>query len=1138
MSMFNEVTPCGANPCHCSRMWFILIVCAWAVSLTAPATAQLDRFGPPQIVKFAGPQAPSLVTAADLDGDGDADVLAGSGGENSIVWYENRLLEEEQDIGPPQIISAMGDTTRSLVTADLDGDGDLDILAYTAIQTAPWNDAIVWYENRLTEPEEDFGPQQVISTRRTERVFAADIDGDGDSDVISASRWGSTNAVTWLENKLNEDESFGPHQLIAYAMGRSLFADDLDGDGDMDVLFATFGEVSWSENRLTESEGDFAPIRIIDGNNRQKEFVIAQDLDGDGDADILSASLNYFDRGIVWHENRLSEAEGDFYERQEISHYTDGANCLFTADLDGDGDADILSGSYHKGTITWYENRLTEKEKDFGPKDFVTSNASEVQSVFAIDLDEDGDADVLSASEGDNKIVWYDNKIVEEDDFAPEKIIDFGVIAFQSVFDKDLDGDGDSDLLSISQYGEPDKIIWSENRLAEQGEFSPLQVITTEVITPTSVYAVDIDGDGDADALSASYSDDKIAWYENRLAEDEKDFGSQQVISTDADGARSVFAVDLDGDGDADVLSASFRDNKIAWYDNRLSEPEEDFGPQEVISLNVDSPTFVYATDLNGDGYADVLAHSLPHPIEGSPKVYWFENNLRKDQRSFGPQTLIGQIGDGFGKILCIDIDGDGDQDLITVSARTDTVAWYENRLAEVEKDFAPLQVIYSHHQLSETLFAGDIDGDGDPDLLSALSTGRFIYEIELMWHENRLSEGDENFRPHQALTYKGPYRRFVSAPDLNGDGRVDILSIFRGIGWYENTGSGFALRSKQGWEPRSVESLPSPDFSHDEDQESLLIESITNDSLYGLWESPSVSIDPVEEASVFRTRWRLSSSIDPPRYVPTIRLRTSTEDFSRSDLLVATSAGPGIFSPRYYDTDYTQYSTQPLAPQDYRFSFEMLNVDSTDAAEGSVSLHYLQIDQLAQSRLGNSQVVLDHNFETATGASLGWESYSDFSGTFPAPEEFSDQNGLLIRGVVPSSERVPYYEPLQFGYWNTQTDLLLTAGKTYRVRYTVASDATEAERAFVPTFRLRASDSSFMMGHVVNIDSVNAEADIPVAGEVVTYDLWFLCPEAVDGNDLNLSFDYLYVDKDTPDADDPTIALTLKRVEVEEWGK
>ena len=76
-------------------------------------------------------------------------------------------------------------------------------------------------------------------------------------------------------------------------------------------------------------------------------------------------------------------------------------------------------------------------------------------------------------------------------------------------------------------------------------------------------------------------------------------FGVQQVITTATDGAESVYATDLDGDGDMDVLSASSGDDKIAWYENLGSG---NFGPQQVITTAADGATSVYAADLDGDG--------------------------------------------------------------------------------------------------------------------------------------------------------------------------------------------------------------------------------------------------------------------------------------------------------------------------------------------------------------------------------------------------------------------------------------------------------------------------------------------------------------------------------------------------------
>ena len=103
-----------------------------------------------------------------------------------------------------------------------------------------------------------------------------------------------------------------------------------------------------------------------------------------------------------------------------------------------------------------------------------------------------------------------------------------------------------------------------------QSGFGPQQVVSTNADGAASVYATDLDGDGDADVLSASHLGDKIAWYENIGG---GSFGPQQVITTNADDARSVYATDLDGDGDADVLSASYFDNKVAWYENQLPPP-------------------------------------------------------------------------------------------------------------------------------------------------------------------------------------------------------------------------------------------------------------------------------------------------------------------------------------------------------------------------------------------------------------------------------------------------------------------------------------------------------------------------------------------------------------------------------------
>ena len=122
--------------------------------------------------------------------------------------------------------------------------------------------------------------------------------------------------------------------------------------------------------------------------------------------------------------------------------------------------------------------------------------------------------------------------------------------------------------------------------------------ISTSANHAASVYAVDVDGDGDMDVLSASddlSGNDKIAWYEN----DGSESFTEHAISTSADGARSVYAADVDGDGDMDVLSSSWEDDKIAWYENDGSESFT----EHAISTSADGASDVYsaAVDCKGE---------------------------------------------------------------------------------------------------------------------------------------------------------------------------------------------------------------------------------------------------------------------------------------------------------------------------------------------------------------------------------------------------------------------------------------------------------------------------------------------------------------------------------------------------------
>jgi hypothetical protein len=353
---------------------------------------------------------------------------------------------------------------------------------------------------------------------------------------------------------------FGPARLLTSGASgaRSVSAADIDGDGDLDVLAASEldDSISWFEN--TDGFGSFGPAQVITASAISATDVQGVDVDGDGDVDVLTASAG--DSTIAWHENL--DGLGTFGARQLITTNAFLAFAVDAADLDGDAAPDVLSASWLDNKLAWYEN--TDGLGAFGPQTIISTAAANPVSVFASDLDGDGDADVLSASQLDGRIAWYENTD-GLGSFGPQRTITTTAVLAWQVTAADIDGDGDADVLSASELD--DRIAWYENTDG-LGTFGAPNDITNTADGATSVHACDLDGDGDADVLSASGADATVAWYEN--LDGTGSFGPPQVLAADAAQAFSVWAADLDGDGDADALSASWADGKVAWYENLL----------------------------------------------------------------------------------------------------------------------------------------------------------------------------------------------------------------------------------------------------------------------------------------------------------------------------------------------------------------------------------------------------------------------------------------------------------------------------------------------------------------------------------------------------------------------------------------
>ena len=424
----------------------------------------------------------------------------------------------------------------------------------------------------------------------------------------------------------------------------------------------------------------------------------------------FASNYQYADR-VAWYEN---EGNGNFGSRQSITTRMRDAQFVYVADINNDDDFDVLSVSFDDDYIAWYEN---DGNGDFGSRQVINAGTADPLSVHAADMDNDGDFDVLSSSSADDRIAWYEND--GNGNFGPQQVIAIAERNPQYVYATDLDNDGDLDVLSASYY--TNQVAWYEND--GNGNFGPLQIITTEVNVAESAYASDLDNDGDNDVLSASVSDDKIAWYEN---DGNGNFGPQQIISTDADGAEFVYASDLDNDGDFDVLSSSRVDNKIAWYEN---DGNGNFGPQQVINSMSYQDNSIHTIDLDNDNDLDVLVS-----MRGNNSTVWHENDGNGD---FGPAQII-STSFSPRSAYATDMDNDGDFDVLLAlrsinSSLSDYVAWHEN---DGNGNFGPEQVITTLVNLPYSTYAVDIDNDGDPDILSAS-----IGDDKIAWYENLLGD-------------------------------------------------------------------------------------------------------------------------------------------------------------------------------------------------------------------------------------------------------------------------------------------------------------------------------------------------------------------------------------------------------------
>ncbi|UCD04981.1 MAG: VCBS repeat-containing protein [candidate division WOR-3 bacterium] len=327
-------------------------------------------------------------------------------------------------------------------------------------------------------------------------IFGADIDDDDDIDAVSAGRL--SNCISWWENI--DNLNFTHHSISTvdyYAMG--VYAVDIDDDDDMDILCASqiFG-VELYENDGSQS---FTYHIIADWGFANRLDV--EDVDSDGDPDVLAVCCEAPSPMVGWIEN-----QGNLnFTPHVVKDNWDNVNCVYAIDLDGDDDVDILASASQAGDISWFENDGSENFTEH----VILHTLARPSSVYADDLDADGDIDVLATICALDQAVWFEN---DGDEGFTQHVIAQTFLRPHMIRSADMDDDGDLDVVGAAINS--NKIAWWENNGSAPIQWTE-HTITSIFLGATGIDVKDVDSDGDLDVLGAAQFGNSVRWWENDL---------------------------------------------------------------------------------------------------------------------------------------------------------------------------------------------------------------------------------------------------------------------------------------------------------------------------------------------------------------------------------------------------------------------------------------------------------------------------------------------------------------------------------------------------------------------------------------------------------------------------------------------